>query len=81
MAISYKEAGVDKEEGYKAVELMKKAVAKTQNSSVLNGLGSFGAMYELGKYENPVLVSGTDGAKQAVNLFCRALGTNTKYRR
>ena len=61
MAISYKEAGVDKEEGYKAVELMKKAVAKTQNSSVLNGLGSFGAMYELGKYENPVLVSGTDG--------------------
>ena len=35
MAISYKEAGVDKEEGYKAVELMKKAVAKTQNSSCL----------------------------------------------
>ena len=31
------------------------------NSNVLNGLGSFGAMYELGKYENPVLVSGTDG--------------------
>ena len=61
MAISYKEAGVDKEEGYRAVELMKKAVAKTMNSNVLNGLGSFGAMYELGKYENPVLVSGTDG--------------------
>lgn len=61
MAISYKEAGVDKEEGYRAVELMKKAVAKTQNNHVLNGLGSFGAMYELGKYENPVLVSGTDG--------------------
>ena len=34
MAISYKEAGVDKEEGYRAVELMKKAVAKTMNSNV-----------------------------------------------
>jgi phosphoribosylformylglycinamidine cyclo-ligase len=61
MSISYKDAGVNKEEGYKAVELMKKAVSKTHNSSVLNGLGSFGAMYELGQYKNPVLVSGTDG--------------------
>lgn len=61
MSITYKDAGVDKEEGYKAVELMKKSVAKTMNENVLNGLGSFGAMYELGNYKNPVLVSGTDG--------------------
>lgn len=61
MSISYKDAGVNKEEGYKAVELMKKAVSKTHNDNVLNGLGSFGAMYELGQYKNPVLVSGTDG--------------------
>lgn len=61
MSISYKEAGVNKEEGYRAVELMKKEVAKTHNANVLNGLGSFGAMYELGNYKNPVLVSGTDG--------------------
>lgn len=61
MSISYKDAGVNKEEGYRAVELMKKAVAKTHNTQVLNNLGSFGAMFELGKMENPVLVSGTDG--------------------
>ena len=61
MAVTYKEAGVDKEEGYKAVKLMKKAVAKTLNKNVLNELGSFGALYELGKYNEPVLVSGTDG--------------------
>ena len=61
MSISYKDAGVNKEEGYKAVELMKKEVSKTHNSNVLNGLGDFGAMYELGNYKNPVLVSGTDG--------------------
>ena len=68
MSISYKEAGVDKEEGYKAVELMKKAVARTQNSKVLNGLGSFGAMYELGKYKNPILVSGTDGVGTKLDI-------------
>lgn len=62
MAInSYKKAGVDKEEGYRAVELMKKNVLKTHNKSVLTNLGSFGAIYELGKYNNPILVSGTDG--------------------
>lgn len=61
MSISYKDAGVNKEEGYKAVDLMKKAVSKTHNKCVLNGLGSFGAMYEMGQYKNPVLVSGTDG--------------------
>lgn len=61
MTISYKNSGVDKEEGYKAVNLMKEHVAKTHNKFVLNNLGSFGAMYELPKYKNPILVSGTDG--------------------
>lgn len=61
-SLNYKEAGVDVEEGYKAVELMKSHVAKTFTKNVLTGLGGFGAMYEIGgKYENPVLVSGTDG--------------------
>jgi len=60
-SISYKDAGVDKEEGYKAVELMKKKVQKTLHPNVLSGLGSFGAFYSLGNYTEPVLVSGTDG--------------------
>lgn len=59
--LTYKSAGVDKEEGYKTVDKIKSAVAETHNSSVLNQLGSFGAFYEIGKYNNPVLVSGTDG--------------------
>ena len=61
MGISYKDSGVSREEGYKAVSLMKEVVAKTMHTNVLNNIGSFGAMYELGKYNNPVLVSGTDG--------------------
>lgn len=58
---TYKEAGVNIEEGYKAVNLMKEHAARTFNSSVLNSLGSFAGMYELPKYNKPVLVSGTDG--------------------
>jgi phosphoribosylformylglycinamidine cyclo-ligase len=58
---TYKDAGVNIEEGYKAVSLMKEHAARTFNSSVLNSLGSFAGMYELPKYNKPVLVSGTDG--------------------
>lgn len=58
---TYKSAGVDKEEGYKTVDKIKRAVAETHNSNVLNTLGSFGAFYEISGYKNPVLVSGTDG--------------------
>lgn len=59
--ISYKDAGVNKEEGYKAVDLIKDSAKATHPKNVLSGLGSFGALYELGNYKNPVLVSGTDG--------------------
>lgn len=59
--VSYKDAGVDKEAGYEHVRRLKKMVASTQNEQVLGSLGSFAALYELGDYRNPVLVSGTDG--------------------
>ncbi len=59
--ISYKDAGVNKEEGYRAVDKIKDAAKATHSPNVLTGLGSFGAMYQLGNYKNPVLVSGTDG--------------------
>jgi len=58
---SYKDSGVDIEEGYKSVKLIKEHAAKTFIPGVLNGIGSFAGMFELGKYNNPILVSGTDG--------------------
>lgn len=73
-SISYKDAGVDKEEGYKAVELMKQKVQKTLNKNVLSGLGSFGAFYALGNFKEPVLVSGTDGVGTKLKI---AFATNT----
>lgn len=63
MSNVYKNAGVDVEKGYEAVERMKKHIAKTTRSEVLGGIGSFGGLFELTslQYKEPVLVSGTDG--------------------
>ena len=60
---SYKAAGVDVTAGYRAVELMKKHVARTMTAGVLDGIGGFGGMFELdvSGMKHPVLVSGTDG--------------------
>ena len=59
----YKEAGVDVTAGYKAVELMKSHVARTQIPGVVSGIGGFGGLFQLdlAGMEQPVLVSGTDG--------------------
>ena len=60
---NYKDAGVDVEAGYEAVRLMKEHVGKTFRKEVLTGLGGFGSLFELdlSRYEQPVLISGTDG--------------------
>ena len=69
MSTAYKAAGVDVEAGYEAVKLMKEHVNKTFTPGVLSGLGGFGGLFELGKgYENPVLVSGTDGVGTKLRL-------------
>ena len=61
--INYKEAGVDVEAGYKAVNLMKSHVKKTLRPEVLTEIGGFGGLFSLEgmNFEKPVLVSGTDG--------------------
>ncbi|MFB5661210.1 phosphoribosylformylglycinamidine cyclo-ligase [Alteribacillus sp. HJP-4] len=63
MSEAYKQAGVDVEAGYKAVERMKKHTARTMRPEVMGGLGAFGAMFDISElpYKEPVLVSGTDG--------------------
>ncbi|CAG7644166.1 Phosphoribosylformylglycinamidine cyclo-ligase [Paenibacillus solanacearum] len=63
MSDAYKKAGVDIAAGNEAVERMKKHVKTTFRPEVLTDLGGFGALFGLNKdkYEEPVLVSGTDG--------------------
>jgi len=60
---TYKDAGVDVEAGYEAVRLMRGHVKKTFRPEVLMDLGGFGGLFALdkNKYNEPVLVSGTDG--------------------
>ncbi|MCD7733304.1 MAG: phosphoribosylformylglycinamidine cyclo-ligase [Oscillospiraceae bacterium] len=60
---SYAAAGVDITAGYKAVELMKKHIARTVTEGVCSGIGDFGGLFELNTegMKHPVLVSGTDG--------------------
>ncbi|WP_438349222.1 phosphoribosylformylglycinamidine cyclo-ligase [Paenibacillus sp. FA6] len=63
MSEAYKNAGVDIAAGNEAVERMKKHVKRTMRPEVMTDLGGFGALFSLNKdkYEEPVLVSGTDG--------------------
>ena len=63
MSITYKDSGVDKEAGYKEVQLIKNIVKKTHFPGVLNDIGGFAGLFQLDtrKYREPVLVSGTDG--------------------
>ncbi|MBQ3222784.1 MAG: phosphoribosylformylglycinamidine cyclo-ligase, partial [Clostridia bacterium] len=60
---SYAAAGVDITAGYKAVELMKKHIARTTEGMNLETIGGFGGTFplRLAGINNPVLVSGTDG--------------------
>lgn len=70
-SMDYKNAGVDIEAGYKAVELMKEHVKKTMRPEVLGGIGGFSGAFSMEKFKNmekPTLVSGTDGVGTKLKL-------------
>ena len=69
--MDYKNAGVDIEAGYKAVELMKTHVMETMRPEVLGGLGGFSGAFSLKAIkdmDDPVLLSGTDGVGTKLKL-------------
>ena len=73
---TYAAAGVDIAAGERAVELIKPLVAATHRPEVLGGLGDFGGLFELDphhRFEQPVLVAGTDGVGTKA-LVAQALG-------
>lgn len=68
-SLSYKDAGVDIDAGNELVDRIKTVAKRTRRPEVLAGLGGFGALFELPKgYEEPVLVSGTDGVGTKLKL-------------
>ncbi len=72
---SYASAGVDIDEGTRAVEQLKDSVERTHTSSVLGGIGAFGGTFDLSQImtmDKPVLVASTDGVGTKVELAARA---------
>jgi len=69
-SLSYKDAGVDINTGNELVQRIKPMAAETMRPEVLGGLGGFGALFELPvqRYQQPVLVSGTDGVGTKLKL-------------
>ncbi len=69
-SLSYKDAGVDIDAGNSLVEKIKPIVKQTNRPGVIGGLGGFGGLFELplDRYQNPLLVSGTDGVGTKLKL-------------
>ena len=63
MSEQYKKAGVDIHAGYEAVSRIKSHIERTKTPGVMGEIGGFGGLFDLsvGNYQEPVLVSGTDG--------------------
>ncbi|MGB3737495.1 MAG: phosphoribosylamine--glycine ligase [Ilumatobacter sp.] len=75
---SYADAGVDIDEGTRAIDEMKAAVESTHDigsgRGVLHGLGSFGGVFSgaaIKELDDPVLVASTDGVGTKVELAAR----------
>ncbi len=58
---TYAAAGVNIEEGDRAVELITPHAKRATRPEVMGGLGGFAGLFKLGEYKEPVLAAGSDG--------------------
>lgn len=67
--MDYREAGVDVEAGRAFVDRIRQMVDSTKRPEVLGGLGGFSGLFQVPTgYQEPVLVSGTDGVGTKLKL-------------
>lgn len=68
--LSYQDAGVSIDRGNQLVDQIKSSASSTHGKGVMGNLGGFGALFDIGamNYEDPVLVSGTDGVGTKLKL-------------
>jgi phosphoribosylformylglycinamidine cyclo-ligase len=72
--MDYKQAGVNIEEGYRAVDKYRELATETMNPAVLNHIGDFAGLFSLGAFKNmeePTLVSGADGVGTKLEIAFR----------
>ena len=68
-SLSYKDAGVDIDAGDAFIDVIKPIAKRTQREGCISGLGGFGALFQVPKnYQEPILVSGTDGVGTKLKL-------------
>jgi len=69
-SLSYRESGVDIDAGNELVERIKPAISSTRREGCIGSIGGFGGLFEipLHRYQNPLLVSGTDGVGTKLKL-------------
>ena len=68
-SLSYKDAGVDVEAGYKLINKIKPFIKETRRPEIISSLGSFSALSKLPKHiKNPILVTCTDGVGTKIEL-------------
>lgn len=69
--ITYKDAGVDIDEGARAVDAIRASVKSTYHPEVIGDIGGFGGLFSaaaLKQMDDPILVSGTDGVGTKIAL-------------
>ena len=69
--MTYKDSGVDIDAGNESVKLIKDAVRATYREEVLGDLGGFGGLFALKNYDEPILISGTDGVGTKLKIAFR----------
>jgi phosphoribosylformylglycinamidine cyclo-ligase len=69
--LTYDQAGVSIAAGDESVERIRASVASTMRPEVLGGIGGFGGLFALGRYDAPVLVASADGVGTKLEIARR----------